>query len=502
MPRIYPAAVNALTDSLSWREVAAIAGGARLSLAESAWARIAHARALLEVIVERGTRCYGVNTGVGASCDLVVPRESQLALSRNIVMSHACGVGEPLGRRETRAIMAAAINNFAHGRSGVRAIIVEHLAALLAADLIPVVPRQGSIGYLTHMAHIALVLLGFGQATGEGAPISGAEALRRAGLAPLILEAKEGLSLVNGTPCVTGLACVALERLQRLLDWSDVIAAMSFENVGSQLGAFAPAVIALRGSAGMAHSAACLTALTQGSQILAQARQRTQDALSLRAVPQVHGAVRDRLREIAELVDRELGAATDNPILAGTLEAPLVYSEAHPIATAMAMAMDSLSIAAAKLAAMSERRIDRLLNPLVSGLPGFLAAAGGVASGLMIAQYTALSLVSENRRLAAPASLDGGVSSGLQEDEIPHSTPAALKALQVLDNLQTVLGIELMAASQAYELQPPALARAAGTDRVYRQFRQRVKAYADERPLGEDIARAAQHLDQAPGISS
>lgn len=484
---------------LHWPQVAALAAGARLGLAAPARERIARSRALVEAIVERRVRCYGVNTGVGALCDVTVDRVQQQQLSYNIIMSHACGIGDALPQAETRAIMACAINNYAHGYSGIRPVVVERLVELLNAGLIPMVPRAGSIGYLSHMAHIALVLIGAGAVQADGPIISGAEALQRIGAAPLQLEAKEGLSLVNGTACASGLACVAVERTQRLLDWADVVAAMSFENVGHEPSAWSAECLQFRRSDGVAATGRRLTSLLAGSAILARAPPRTQDAMSLRAVPHVHGAARDQFESITDTIDRELASVTDNPIVAGTPSAPLVYSGAHAIGTALAFAMDALSIVAAKVSATSERRIDRLVNPLVSGLPAFLTRGAGVSTGLMIAQYTALSLATENRRLAAPASLDGGVSSGLQEDEIPHATPAALKSLTVIGNLETMLAIELLAAAQAYEFQDPALTRAPALDAVYRRLRQQIPAYVDDRPLAADIGAAVAFIrDAAP----
>ena len=483
---------------LSWQAVAAVAGGAPLTLSAGACARLAHGRAIVEAIVAGRVRCYGVNTGVGALCDVLVDEAQQRALSRNIVMSHACGVGPPLPVFETRAIIACAVNNLAHGYSGIRPVVVERLLALLAADLIPVVPRGGSLGYLSHMAHVALVLLGAGHVHGPHGMLTGRAALDRLGLEPLVLEAKEGLSLVNGTPCATGLACVALERAHRLLDWADVVGAMSFENLGHQPQSFAAEALRFRVSDGIAATGARLCRLISGSGILARTAARTQDAMSLRALPQVHGAARDVLATIVAVVERELASVTDNPIVDGSPAAPVVHPEAHAIGTALAIAMDMLAIGVAKVAATSERRTDRLVNPLLSGLPPFLSARAGVSSGFMVAQCTALALAAENRHLCAPASLDGGVSSGLQEDEIPHATPAALKALQVIANLETVLAIELLAAAQAYEFQDPGLARAPATDAVYRRLRDRVLPYADDRPLATDIAAAVDFVRQAP----
>ncbi|MDQ0435847.1 histidine ammonia-lyase [Kaistia dalseonensis] len=487
-----------LDQPLGWRDIAAIAEGADILLADPARQRIATARAIVETIVARGIRAYGVNTGVGALSDVAVDRDHQRQLSRNLLMSHACGVGERLGAREVRAIIAAQVNNYAHGHSGVRPAVVDGLIALLQHDCIPDVPARGSVGYLTHMAHIALVLIGEGRAHLGGEALSGAEALARIGIEPLVLEAKEGLSLVNGTPCATGLASLALARSERLLDWADATAAMSFENLHGQPNAFDAVPLALRVSAGLAETGRNLRERLAGSEILAAtAGARTQDALSLRAVPHVHGAARDSLAHVGRAIDQELASVTDNPAIAGTPEAPLVYSEAHAVSPALGLAMDSLGIAVAEVAAMAERRLDRLVNPLVSGLPAFLAGNSGVGSGFMIAQYTAVALVNENRRLAAPASLDGGITSALQEDHLSHATPAATKALAILDNAEAIVAIELMAAAQAYEFQEPALKRAPGTDGLYRAVRAILPPYADDRPLADDMAKARALIRQA-----
>ncbi|HLZ98392.1 MAG TPA: histidine ammonia-lyase [Steroidobacteraceae bacterium] len=478
-------------EALSWREVAAIAEGATLSLSDASLRRIAHARGLVESIVAKGIRAYGVNTGVGALCDVVVEAPLMRQLSRNIVMSHAVGVGAPLGRCEVRSVIAAAVNNFAHGVSGVRPCVVERLLLLLGADCVPEVPAQGSVGYLSHMAHVALVLLGEGFVRHHDSRRSGAEALQSLGIQPLILEAKEGLSLVNGTPCVAGLSALALLRTERILEWADVVSAMTFENLHGQLSAFDSEALGLRASSTLSAAGARLRALLEGSAILAAgAGRRTQDPLSLRAIPHVHGAVRELFASATGVVDRELAGATDNPIVTGTEGSPRALSQANAVGAGIGLNADALAVAVAELAAMSERRIDRLVNPLVSGLPPFLAAGSGVGSGFMIAQYAAVSLAAENRRLAAPASLDGGVTSGLQEDHLAHATPAAIKLLRIIDNAEFILGIELLASAQAYDMQSGTLARAPRTDLVYRMVRSQIPHYRDDRPLAADIERA------------
>jgi histidine ammonia-lyase len=488
-----------LDGPLAWADVGAIAEGAPLCLSAAAAARIAHARSLVESLLARRIRAYGVNTGVGALCDVLVEGPKQRELSRNIVMSHAVGVGAPLGARAVRAIMAAAINNFARGYSGLRPEVVAALVALLNADCVPEVPSGGSVGYLTHMAHIALVLLGAGSARMGGRHYDGAAALRACALTPVCLEAKEGLSLVNGTPCAAGLAALALLRSQRLLDWMDLIAAMSFENLEGQLAAFDAGALGLRASPGLEGVGAALRRVLAGSaRLAASAGRRTQDALSLRAIAHVHGAARDVHAFAATVVDRELAAVTDNPIVTGTVAAPRAHAEAHAVGAALASAADALAIALAQVAAMSERRIDRLVNPLVSGLPAFLAAEGGASSGFMIAHYTAVALVGDNRRLAAPASLDGGVTSGLQEDHLSHATPAALKLLALIDNAETIAAIELLASAQAYDMTSARPARAPGTESGYALLRAEIGSYRDDRPLADDIASALVLLRGVP----
>jgi histidine ammonia-lyase len=480
--------------------VAAVAAGEPLELCSDARARVMAARVLVEQIVARGIRAYGVNTGVGALCDVIVSPAEQRTLSRNILMSHAVGVGAPLGAAETRAIMAAAVNNFAHGHSGIRLEVAEQLVALLNADCLPEVPAFGSVGYLSHMAHIALVCIGEGHVRYRGERLKGRDALQLLGLEPLVLEAKEGLSLINGTPCVTGLAALAMARAARLLDWTDMVAAMSFENLRGQLAAFDEDSLALRISAGLNLVGERMRITLADSGILAAVvGQRTQDPLSMRTIPHVHGAARDVLAATADVVNRELASITDNPIVAGTPDAPRVYSQAHAVGASIALAMDSLATAIAQVAAMAERRLDRLVNPLVSGLPAFLAEPGGTCSGFMIAQYTAASLVAQNRRLAMPASLDGGITSGLQEDHLCHATPAALKALEIIDNAGRIVAIELLAAAQAYDLQSIDAPRAPHTEALRQRVRRVVPTYRDDRPLADDMSVAFRMIaDEAP----
>jgi histidine ammonia-lyase len=291
-----------------------------------------------------------------------------------------------------------------------------------------------------------------------------------------------------------------MARAARLLDWTDMVAAMSFENLRGQLAAFDEDSLALRISAGLNLVGERMRITLAGSGILAAVvGQRTQDPLSMRTIPHVHGAARDVLAATADVINRELASITDNPIVAGTPDAPRVYSQAHAVGASIALAMDSLATAIAQVAAMAERRLDRLVNPLVSGLPAFLAEPGGTCSGFMIAQYTAASLVAQNRRLAMPASLDGGITSGLQEDHLCHATPAALKALEIIDNAGRIVAIELLAATQAYDLQSIDAPCAPHTETLRQRVRRVVPTYCDDRPLADDMSVAFRMIaDEAP----
>lgn len=477
-----------LDNTASWRDISRIATGQTMGLSPEAWKRISTAAEIVERIVESGVRAYGINTGVGALSDTVVDPDQQSRLSRNILLSHAAGVGPLLDPEGVRAIIAAQIANFAHGHSGVRPQIVSHYLAFLENNLIPDVPSRGSVGYLSHNAAIALLLIGEGSATIGGQRVQGVEALESIGLLPLVLRAKEGLSLVNGSACATGLSAHALARAEHMLEWADAVAALTLEAAGCQMTAFREDVIALRPSRGMATVAASLRQRLAGSGLVSAAEgRRTQDALSLRAVPHAHGAARDVFDETARVVDQELASATDNPAISGTVDLPVVSSQAHAVAPSLALAADSLSVAIAQITMMSERRLDRLVNPLVSGLPPFLASDAGSHSGFMIAQYTAAGLSNEARRLSVPASTDGGITSGLQEDFLANPTAAAMKLHAILDIAEYVFSIELMAAAQAHDLVSPKAARAEGTELIHRLIRTKVRHYNDDRPLTADI---------------
>lgn len=307
---------------MRWQDVVAVARhGAVLELSGQAWARIDNAQAIVQRIVTSGERAYGVNTGLGALCNVSLAGEQLSQLSRNTLLSHACGVGPVLRDEQTRAIICAAIINYSHGKSGLHPQVVHSLLGLLNHGITPQVPSQGSVGYLTHMAHIGVTLLGVGNVSYRGQIVPAHQALAAEGLPPVVLGAKDGLCLVNGTPCMTGLSSLALDDAHRLLQWADVIGAMSFEAQRGQIDAFDAQIIALKPHPGMQHVGINLRALLDGSEVIASSKGiRTQDALSIRSIPQIHGAARDQLEHATRQIETELNGATDNPLLLGTPE--------------------------------------------------------------------------------------------------------------------------------------------------------------------------------------
>ncbi|AHG38953.1 HutH [Pseudomonas syringae CC1557] len=474
---------------LGWQDVVAVARhGAQLRLSDAAWARIDNAQAIVQQIVVSGERAYGVNTGLGALCNVSLEGEQLSRLSRNTLLSHACGVGAPLTDEQTRAIICAAILNYSQGKSGIHRQVVEALLALLNRGITPQVPSQGSVGYLTHMAHVGIALLGVGQVSYRGHIVTAEQALHEEQLRPVILGAKDGLCLVNGTPCMTGLSCLAIADAERLSQWADVTGAMTFEALRGQLDAFDESILALKPHPGMQQVGRNLRSLLAGSEVLASSQGiRTQDALSIRSIPQVHGATRDQLAHAIRQIETELNSVTDNPMLLGTPQAWRVVSQANPHGQSVAMAADLLCMAIAELGSIAERRLDRLINPMVSGLPAFLVSQPGVNSGMMIVQYVAASLCAENRQLAQPAVVDNYVTSGLQEDHLSLGTSAALKLHKVLGNATQILAIEYLLAAQAFEFLK-AQRFGVGTEMAWRLLREQVPAYDEDRWLAPDIA--------------
>lgn len=492
---VYPTEVVIDSQPLRWQDVTAVARHrAPLSLSAAAWARIENAQAIVQHIVTSKQRAYGVNTGLGALCNQTLEGEQLARLSGNTLLSHACGVGEPLSDEQTRAIICCAIINYSHGKSGIQRPVVEALLALLNRGITPRVPSQGSVGYLTHMAHVGVALLGFGEVSYGGQIVPAAQALAAEDISMPALGAKDGLCLVNGTPCMSGLSCLALADIQRLLRWADVLGAMSFEALRGQIAAFDEEILALKPHPGMQQVGRNLRALLAGSEVIASSLGiRTQDALSIRSIPQVHGACRDQFTHAARQIETELNGATDNPLLLGTPEHYRIMSQANPHGESVAMAADLLAIVLAELGGIAERRIDRLINPLVSGLPAFLVSNPGVNSGMMIAQYVAASLCGENRQLAQPCVVDNYVTSALQEDHLSLGTGAALRLHRAIANSTQILAIEYLLAAQAFEfLKVERFGE--GTQRAWQLLRQKVAPYDQDRWLAPDIAASAAML--------
>lgn len=490
-----PAVICRDAIPLTYRQIVTIARGeADISIGDTALAQLRNGRTIVERVIESGEIAYGISTGLGALSNIRLTGNQRRQLSRNTLLSHACAVGEPLPVAATRAIMATMLNDFCHGQSGVSPAVPLQLAALLNAGITPLVPRQGSVGYIVHGAHIGLALIGVGDVLVGSQQKSAAVALAEAGLAPIALETKDGLCLVNGTRCLTGLACLALTEAEQVADWADITGALSFEALKGQIAAFDAQVLDLKRHPGLLAIGCRLRNLLSGSEIIARHQGvRTQDALSLRSIPQIHGATRDQIDHVRRQIEIELGSATDNPLVLGTPDNYRVISNAHPHGQSLAMAMDLLAIAMAELGSVAERRLDRLINPAVSGLPPFLVAESGVNSGMMIAQYTAASLAAENKLLAHPMVTDNYITSAQQEDHLGLGTPAALKCRQLIDNTRKILAIELLLAGQAMEFYP-GLRRGRGTDRAYRLLRAEVPPYDQDRFLAPDIALVDRRL--------
>jgi histidine ammonia-lyase len=473
-------------------------GRAPVALADGARDKIARARELVERAAHGATEhTYGINTGFGRFVSRAIPEELTAELQLRLLRSHACGVGEPYPDEVVRAAMLLRANALAKGFSGARPEPVELLIEFLNRGLLPYVPSRGSVGAsgdLAPLAHLALPLVGEGEAWVDGTRMSGAAALVAVGLEPLQLEAKEGLSLVNGTQFMAAFGALGLARARRLAKTADIACALSVEALQGSRNSFLPQIHAARPLAGQIDSAANVLELLEGSAIIESHRwcDKVQDAYSLRCAPQVHGASRDLLSYVEATVSVELNAATDNPLV--LVDDELLVSNGNFHGQPLAFALDALAMAVSELANISERRIERLVNPTLSdGLPAFLTADGGLNSGFMIPQYVAASLVSENKALCHPASVDSIPTSAGQEDHVSMGNAAGLKAWQVLANAERVLAIELLAGAQGVEFLAPLEPGVGG-----KEARDAVRALSphvsDDRPLAGDIEAVAQAI--------
>src|SRR5580765_99589 len=473
-------------------------GGATVGLAPSAAERMKTSRAVVDKVVASGTVAYGINTGFGKLASVRISAEQVRTLQVNLVRSHCCGVGAPLTETETRAIALLRANALAKGLSGVRPIIVETICAMLNAGVHPVVPSQGSVGAsgdLAPLAHLALAMIGEGEVWAGSGREGSAEALRRAGIKPLVPEAKEAISLINGTQAMLAVGALSLLAAETLAETADVLGAMSLDALHGTDVAFDERIHAARPHPGQIKVAANLRRLIAGSEIRDSHKDcgRVQDAYSLRCIPQVHGAVRDTLEFCRRTFEIEMNSAVDNPLVfvKGNAEGDIL-SGGNFHGEPLAFALDYMAIALSALAGISERRIERLVNPAINeGLPPFLAADAGINSGFMMPQVTAAALASENKVLAHPASVDSIPTSGNKEDFVSMGMTAALKLKKVVANTAHVLSIEACAATQALDFLAP-LKTSKALQQVHARIRQASAQVDRDRVMSGDFARVAE----------
>ncbi len=453
-------------------------------------ARIKKARALVEDWVKKGTRIYGVTTGFGALSDVPISFEDTKTLQRNILLSHAAGMGNCMDDDVVRAMMALRINDFCRGNSGLRLETIQTLVHVLNAGIIPVVPEKGSVGAsgdLVPMAHLALVLIGEGEAFVDGVRMSGARALAAKNIEPLELGAGEGLALINGTQFMLALGCLALHDALNLCKHADIAASMSLETLMGTRTAFDPRIHNARPHLGQMKAASDMMKITRNSEIISSHRDcsRVQDAYTLRCSPQVHGASWDAFGYVERVIRVEMNASTENPLIFPESEEFLSGGNFH--GQPVALACDFLGIAIAELANISERRVERLVNPQLSGLPAFLVKDTGLNSGFMIAQYVAAALVSENKVIAHPASVDSIPTSANMEDHVSMGAIAARKCREIVENSEQVIAIELLCGAQAIDMFTN-LKAGKGTMAAYETVRSKVPCMTKDRFLSADIA--------------
>lgn len=482
--------INGMT--LTVCEVASVArSGEKVQISEEAKKAINKARAYVEKKLDEHAVVYGLTTGFGKFSDTYIPLEETAQLQRNLIISHSCGMGNPLPTETVRAAMLLRCNALCRGNSGIRLSTIETLLSMLNAGVHPIVPEKGSLGAsgdLAPLSHIVLVMIGEGKAEYKGEVMSGAEAMKKAGIPTVELAAKEGLALINGTQIMTAVGCLAVYDAMKLVKTADIACAMSAEAMLGIKKAYDHKVHEVRGHKGQIECAENLLKLLDGSKLTADRIEgKVQDAYALRCTPQIHGASRDAIEYVYNAVSCEINAVTDNPIIFPDDDEAISGGNFH--GQPMALAFDFLGIALAELANVSERRIERLVNPALSfGLPAFLSEHGGLNSGFMITQYSAASMVSENKVWAHPASVDSIPSSANQEDHVSMGTIAARKARMILDNAQKVLGIELFAASQGVYLRgedkvSPAMAK------VYAHIRESVEPVRDDIVMYEQMEK-------------
>ena len=469
-------------------------------LAAEARARCQASRKVVEQIVAENRAVYGVNTGFGKLSDVRIDPDKLNELQLNLVRSHSCGLGNPLSEIEARAMLLLRANVLACGLSGARSIVADTLVAMLEQGVTPVIPEKGSVGAsgdLAPLAHLALAAIGEGEAFYEGERLAGGEALKRAGIQPLQLQVKEGLALLNGTQAMGAVGALALHRAERLAHLADVAGAMSLEALKGTPVAFDERIHAARPHAGQVAVAAHLRELLAGSEIRESHLQndpRVQDAYSLRCMPQVHGAVRDALKHARGIVETETGSATDNPLVFS--ESGDVLSGGNFHGAPLAMVFDYAAIALTDLMSITERRIDRLVNPDANeNLPAFLTRQPGTSSGFMMLQVTAVALLSEARVLAHPASVDNVPTDGGKEDHVSMGMTGATKLRSIVEIAEASIAIELITAAEGLEYRKP-LAPGRGVQSAYEIVRARVPRLEADRSMSADIQSIVESIRQ------
>ncbi len=492
-------------DGLTINDLAAIArDGTKVGLTKDSKKRINDTRKLIDQWANEEKIIYGITTGFGALCNKIISRSDAQKLQENILKSHAAGVGDILDKEIVRAIMALRIKDFARGHSGIRLKTVTSLMELLNKDICPLVPEKGSVGAsgdLVPLAHLCLVLIGKGEAVYKGERISGEDALKQGGIAQVKLEAGEGLALINGTQVMTAIGALSVHDALRLSRLSDISAAMSLEVLMGSRSEFDPRIQQVRPHPGQEASADNMSRITKNSKIISSHKDcsRIQDAYTLRCSPQVHGASKDAINHAGMTLKIEMNSSTNNPLIFSESKEFLLGGNFH--GQPIALALDFLAIAVSELANISERRIERLVNPKLSGLPAFLVNDGGLNSGFMIAQYTAAALVSENKVLSHPASVDSIPTSANKEDHVSMGTIAARKCREIVKNAEHVIAIELLCAAQALDLFTN-IKPGKGTFAAYRSIRDAVPNLKEDRILSKDIKTVSQLIRDGSVLDS
>ena len=479
-------------DNLTLEQIHQVAAEKRrVAIELAARDRMQYSRDCIEKIISAGRTVYGVNTGFGKLSHVHIAAKDLEELQLNLVLSHACGIGDFIPYELARSVLLLKANSLCKGYSGTRPAIAEFLVEMLNNDVIPCIPQKGSVGAsgdLAPLAHMTLVMLGLGEAWWCGRQLPGDQALRQAGLLPLSLKAKEGLALLNGTQVMTAYAVNALRRALLLTKLADIAGAMTVESLLGTATAFDERIHVARGNSYQIKVAHYMQRLMADSEIVASHKDcdKIQDAYSSRCIPQVHGAVRQALSYCRTAIESEINACTDNPLVFDQDNEVLSGGNFH--GQPIALACDTLSIAVSQLANISERRLENMMDPVQSGLPPFLTEESGVNSGFMIAQVSAAALVSENKVLSHPASVDSIPTSANQEDFVSMGTHAARKAVEVVDNAETIIGIELLAGCQAVDFRKKLLP-GQGTRSVHQCVRQVIPTLHRDRLLHHDIKK-------------